>query len=287
MIDILVLNYNDYSTVIEHITKVKNYKSINKILIVDNLSTDNSYDILKNYVDDKVILISSEKNGGYGYGNNLGIKYLYEKFNSKYILLANPDVVYTDETLLTLERFLMDNNDYAIVAPFMLNVNGVKQYNTAFRIPEKWEYIFSLGFLIQKFVKSFYYKNVDSEKFTIKQVGAVAGSMFLMDAEKMIKKGMYDENIFLYCEELVLGLKMKDANYKIGLMLNETFIHNHSISINKSIKSEAKKRKILVNSKLYVIKNYYNANRIQYAIAWFLGKLSILECRFLFFIKRK
>ena len=44
---IIILNYNDSQTVIDYVNLIKDYKSIDKILIVDNCSTDNSYEILK------------------------------------------------------------------------------------------------------------------------------------------------------------------------------------------------------------------------------------------------
>ena len=188
-------------------------------MVVDNCSKDNSVKNIKKYKNHKIDIIVSDKNGGYGYGNNLGINYLVEHYSSKYILLSNPDIIVDEETINKMENFLQKNTDFVIVAPFMLDSNGKKQFNTAFRIPGKMEYILSLDMLISKLKKSFYYKNIEQEKGEYKQVGSVSGSMFLMNAEKMTKYGMYDENIFLYCEEIVLGLKMKKNNQKIALLL--------------------------------------------------------------------
>ena len=147
------------------------------------------------------------------------------------------------------------------------------------------EYILSLGILFNR-KKSFYYKNLENEKEIYKEVGALSGCMFLMDANKMVKYGMYDENIFLYCEEVVLGLKFKNNNQKSALLLQETFIHNHSVSISKTYKSNIAKRKLLIKSKLYVIKNYYNANKLQYLFAIILGKISIIETIILSIFRR-
>ena len=55
----IVLNYNDYETTMKFIENIINYKSIEKIIIVDNNSTDNSYDKLKKLESDKVEIIKS------------------------------------------------------------------------------------------------------------------------------------------------------------------------------------------------------------------------------------
>ena len=80
---IILLNYNDYKTVIEYINLIKNYNAIDRIVIVDNCSPDGSYEILKKYESDKISVIQTDKNKGYAYGNNYGIHYL-EKNGEKY-----------------------------------------------------------------------------------------------------------------------------------------------------------------------------------------------------------
>jgi len=139
MIDILVLNYNDSSTTISFANSVKDFSNIGHILIVDNNSTDNSVEKIKEITSEKVLLIQCEQNGGYGSGNNFGIKYLYKNFRSEFILLSNPDVIVAKEVLVKLEEFLRTHLDYVIASSFMCNPKGVHQCNTAFRIPSKWE----------------------------------------------------------------------------------------------------------------------------------------------------
>ena len=288
MIDVLVLNYNDALTTIQFVESVKNYNIIRKILVVDNHSSDDSLKRLSCLENDKVIVKQTKKNSGYGAGNNFGIHYLYKNFASKYILLCNPDVVVDENTCNRLRNFLEDNREYAIASPFMLDKKGKKQINTAFRIPSKWECILSLDMLLKKFTKTFYYENIENDFFVVKDVGAVSGSMFMMRTEDMVAYGMFDENIFLYCEEMVLGLKMQKAHKKIALLTDSSFIHNHSVSINKTYKSIVSKRKIFLKSRLYVIKNFYHTNIAEYFIAFILSKISIIECFFisLFWNKR-
>ena len=109
----------------------------------------------------------------------------------------------------------------------------------------------------------------------------------MFDVDKMIETALYDENVFLYCEERIQGIKCKNANMKIALLPQCTFIHNHSVSINKTIKSEIKKRKIMNDSALYVIKEYYKGNSFEIILAKLFMLISIIEIDVLNKIKGK
>ena len=286
MIDILVLNYNDSATTTAFVNTVKEYSNVGHILIVDNKSTDDSVKKLKELLSPKVVLLESDHNGGYGAGNNFGIRYLNERFKSQFILLANPDVFVDEITILHLEQFLRQNPDYTIAAPFMLDSCGKKMKNTAFRIPSKWEYIVSLDILYSKYVKSFVYPNIMNENSEIKRVDALTGSLFMMNVADMLEYGMYDENVFLYCEELILGKKLAKAGKKAALLGNETFVHHHSVSVDKAFGKSLTKHKLYLKSKLYVLKNYYNANFFERLIALVLTKISLIEVALIYFFRK-
>lgn len=277
MLDVLILNFNDSSTVIRLVKHIQEYHNVSHILIVDNKSTDNSLETLQLLQSNKIIVIQSLKNGGYGYGNNLGINYLYEHYKSKYILLCNPDIIVDEDTLEKTISFLNNNKDYAIAAPMMTNVKGVVQYNTAFKIPNLFLFLISFDLFLSKTFKPFYYKFVNDLPEPYFDVGAVSGSMFLMDTQKMVECGMFDENIFLYCEELILGIKLRKAGFKTALLTNVRFIHNHSVSISKKYSSVLSKNKLLNKSRLYVLKHYYKASFTTMSIAKILTTMNLLE----------
>lgn len=277
MIDVLILNYNDAETTLSYVNRVANYNVIHKILIVDNCSTDDSVNLFKSFKNKKVEVVESKKNGGYGAGNNIGIKYLIKKYDSDYILISNPDVIVEEDTIIHLETFLRNHLDYAIAAPFMLDKNYKRQINTAFKIPGLYDYILSFDMFWTKYQSNSIYDNIIKEEADYKTVDGVSGSMLMINAKNMMNYGMYDENIFLYCEEISLAIKLKKAKMKTALLPKYEFVHNHSISISKTYNSELKKQKLLVESKLYVIKHYYNANSFAYLCAWLMSKISIIE----------
>lgn len=287
MADVLILNYVDYNTTQELLDRIKNYKNVEHICIVDNASPNESFEKLQKNNSEKIFVIQTPKNGGYGYGNNYGIRFLFDNVKSKYILLCNPDVIFENEIVEQLETFLKDNNSYAIAAPFMLDKNGNKQKNTAFKIGNLFNYIMSFGMLYSKLFKPGEYASIKENKSVIMDVDAVAGSLFMFDAKKIIDKAMFDENVFLYCEERMLGMKCQNAGYKIALLPQSTFIHNHSVSINKTIGTEVKKRKVMNKSAMYVIKEYYRANKLGIMFANMMMTVSILEMKLLETLKEK
>ena len=280
MVDVVVLNYNDAETTKKYVETIYKFPVIDHIVVVDNNSTDGSFEILSTLNNDKIIVINSNHNGGYGFGNNFGIKYAIKHFKSKYIAITNPDVIYTNECLKKCVEFLIrySKKRFAVVAPIMKDKNG-NSVISSWMIPNWIEYTcFSLAILGKIFKLKHVYPNTQS--YT--DCDCVAGSMLVIDSDSFITVGMYDENIFLYCEETVLGIKLRNARYKTALINDESFIHMHSVSINKSISSVIKQKQIMWNSRLYALKKYYKINGIQYILARLLSWINLLETRIKF-----
>lgn len=288
MIDVLTLNYNDSQTTICFTKQILQYDCISNVLIVDNNSTDDSIEkITREFTNElRVTIIKTNHNGGYGSGNNIGIRYLSEVFHSEYILLCNPDVVVSKDTVAYMENF-MRNNNYSIAAPFMCDKNGKRQYNSAFRIPSCMQYLFSFEMLYSKIRHPNFYNDLCLTTQNVIDVDGVSGSMFIMNTADMLKYGMFDEKIFLYAEEIVLSIKFKKAGKKVALLADHSFIHNHSVSISKTYKSHIKKHCICLKSQLYVIDQYYKASVIKRVLARIFAGISLVEHTVYSFLKNK
>ena len=104
-------------------------------------------------------------------------------------------------------------------------------------------------------------------------VGAVHGSMLMVDTEKFLEAGGYDEGVFLYEEEQILGRRMQTAGYRSVLLLNHHYDHEHSTSISKSFSDAMKRQRLREESTLYYMKHYLHINPLQEQIAklWFAG----------------
>ena len=274
MVTLVVLNFNDAKTTEEYIQSIRNYECFDHIVIVDNCSNDNSYEQLSKLETNKVKLIRTEKNGGYGYGNNFGIKYANDNYNSDIVLITNPDVRYEEGVVNRLEEVLRSDENISIAAPKMTVPNGKVDMHTAWKIPSGWQYLLGNSSVFNRFCEDFFYKDLIFSD-GIMSVGTVAGSMLMMKTADFYKSGCYDENIFLFCEENVLGMKIHQIGKKI-VLVDENFVHFHSVSIKKNIKSFSRREKIMWNSRRYVLKTYYSFTTPQMACALMLQYFTII-----------
>lgn len=276
MVDILVLNYNDAITTNDFVESVKDYSCVRKILVVDNHSTDDSLKKLKSLETDKILVVDTGKNGGYGAGNNFGLRYLKEKYNSEHVLICNPDVIVAENVIKELSLFLKRNSDYAVVAPIM-EIPGKGNQYTAFKNENIISFVLSPELLFSHFFSPLYLNVSKQQQKSFVDVFSVAGSLFMIDANKITKTGLYDEKMFLYYEEYVLGMKIEEQKYKVALLPNISFIHNHSVSISKTYRSILKKQMIFLRSYRYVIKYYFGGNFFYQALSYVISAVSLFE----------
>ena len=97
---IIILNYNDCETVEKYLDSIINYRIIDRIVVVDNCSTDDSWERLKKLVNEKVSVIQTNGNYGYSAGNNFGIRYAEEHIQGlKNVIISNPDIIVSEESI--------------------------------------------------------------------------------------------------------------------------------------------------------------------------------------------
>lgn len=282
MLCYIILNYNDFITTYEYVNSIINYSVIDKIVIVDNCSTDNSYKKLRQLNDKKVDVIKTQNNGGYGSGNNFGVTYAQNKYSPEYIVISNPDISISEETIRRCLSFMQEKNDATLVVPLMLNRQGEIVYNCVWKIPTYYQYLLFSLYLLGKLIRSNNYS--PDEFYRPFSCGCVAGSWLMLRTEDFIESGMYDENIFLYCEETVLGIKLRRKNKKSYILPDITFTHEHSVSISKSIKSEYKQQKLMWKSRVYVLDHYFEENHK--VLSRIISRIGLLEWRVIHAIKR-
>ncbi len=169
-------------------------KSINpkiKIIIVENSNNIQVKDYLENkFLNVKVIL--AKKNLGYGTGNNLGIS----KVDTQYAFILNPDAILEENSLEKFYKaqiFLKD--DFTILAPNLFNNYGY-------------------------FLNS--NKNINKE---ILEVDYVKGFAMLINLKKIHPKDLFDENFFLFLEEIDLCKRIKQSGGKIFVIQNSKIHH--------------------------------------------------------------
>ena len=275
---IIILNYNDFTTTKEMIEQIKDYKILNHIIIVDNCSTDDSYNMLKKEEKNNIEVIKTKSNKGYASGNNFGIKYAINKYKSDYIIISNPDIIVKEKDIKALIKELKFNN-ISLIAP-KINEHGI--ISKGWKLPKLRNDIISNINYFHKYAEKDLMYDKSKYKSKITEVEVVKGCFFIIKSNVIKDVNYFDENTFLYYEENILGKKLKDKKYKSYILNEVEVIHNLSVSVDKSIKS-LKKYKILKESQRYYEKNYNNTNifgmlllYLTYYISYFISLIMSL-----------
>lgn len=283
-IAVIILNYNDSNNTYEITNKLSKYDIVDKIIVVDNISTDNSFLFLKKLESDKVKIIQSEKNGGYAYGNNFGARYLIENYNIEYVMICNPDIEIEEAVIKEMLDFSR-SHDSACVSPLSIKPDGKVSQQIA------WNF---RGFFIEAITTLKVFAKIFSSRISLKEieghisfkVDILPGSLLFIDMKKYIDIDLMDEKTFLYCEERILGKRLEKMNYSSYLLTNQTYVHRHSESINRSIKSGIKKSNIYLDSRMIYLKNYYKMNVFRLLLIKIIYFIAKIETIFIQIIKK-
>lgn len=269
----VILNYNDAETTEKLVRQIAGYEVLHQIIVVDNASTDDSLEQLKKLESEKIHVIVADHNGGYGSGNNLGVRYAAEQGKATHVLIANPDVVFSEQSLKAMLSVFARHPEVGIVTTRIHDARYPDLKN-GWPLRSFIRELFSMGPVSRRlFGRTFDYPDSYFAGRNAVYVGAVHGSMLMVDTEKFLEAGGYDEGIFLYEEEQVLGRRMQNAGYRSVLLLNQHYNHEHSTSISKSFSDAMKRQRLREESTLCYMKHYLHINPLQEQIAklWFAG----------------
>ena len=254
---IVIVNYNDYKTTKRLIDNIRDYKVFDKIVIVDNKSSDNSLKELKKLENKRIVVIDSGKNKGYSYALNVGCKYLIDKYKECKIIVSNSDIIIQSENDIK-DLFELVKGKNVIVGPTIIEGNNL---NRGWILPKPMDDVaMNILGLYKKYQKRHLMYQDSYYNKDISKVGTVSGCFFAISSKHLEEMGYFDENVFLYYEENIMGVKTKDLGKNIIVANNIDVIHDHAVSIDKSLK-RIKKYDILKNSQYYFEKTYNHASK--------------------------
>ena len=269
----IIVHYNDYESVKQLIDNIKNYKCIDKVVIVDNNSDLRNKAGIRNLISEKVEVIENSLNKGFSYAINIGAKKLINDLGECKLIISNADIIIEKEIDLVGLLNCLNQEDIGVVAPTVVEGNNL---NRGWKNPTpKIDALMNLVYVHRKIRKKYVMYNEEHYNDRISYVDVVSGCFFLMRSNVLESINYLDENVFLYYEENILAKKIKNINKKIMVVNDIRIIHNHSVSIDKNIK-KIKKLKLQKQSQVYFQKNYNNANSFQV----FMLKLTACLSRF-------
>lgn len=257
MIGIIILNYNNWNDTKVCIKSILSsyIKEKYKIYLVDNHSIKKPDRQLMELIKrNDITLIINKTNLGYAAGNNVGINQALND-NCDAILISNNDVKFLKNSIQRLYQFLYNNPKVGIVGPKIIDKKGyIQKSNLCMKTGKKEKYIIRTR--LHTFFPQYNSKywglnhNYNNEIF---HVYAVLGCCFMMSRECALKVTPFDENTFLYEEELILGIHMEKEGYLTIYYPRAVIYHLHGKST-EQVKAFSFRQ--MIKSEIYYCKYY-------------------------------
>tara|TARA_Y100000741_G_C18246457_1_gene555694 strand:- start:472 stop:1311 length:840 start_codon:yes stop_codon:yes gene_type:complete len=171
-----------------------------KVILVENSNDTKIKEKIEKQFKNVDCILSGE-NLGYGKANNIGLK----KVKSKYALILNPDASLNKNTLSNFLKLAEKYPQFSIIAPY----------------------------------KQEYKQEVfDIEKTNLVKVKNVKGFAMFLNLKQFEDIGYFDENFFIYFEEIDLCKRLTNSNKEIYLSSSIIINHDGAQSHNKSVNAE-------------------------------------------------
>lgn len=210
---LIIVNYNSSANTNNLLRSIKKYiyKEINEIIIIDNNSKD-----LKdlNTKDKKIKLIKNNKNLGFAKAVNQGINNAHNEI----IILLNPDTLLINKTISRTINLIMENKNIGVIGGKIKY--DYKKIYTANNTPTFLTGLFEFTNLKKMFPNNKYTLNFWPEKTNkiIKptEVSGICGAYLIFRKyDKRRKINYFNEDYFLYLEDLDFCLNMKNKGFKV------------------------------------------------------------------------
>jgi GT2 family glycosyltransferase len=258
-VSIILVSYNSGNDIPGCLDSLRQqtYKNF-KIILVDNNSSDNSIKVAEKYKE--VEIIKNKNNEGFAGGNNIGIKEAFNNQETKYVVLLNLDMVADKNWLTELIKVAEKQKNIGSVQSKILLFNKKNKINTTGNI---------INFLGISYCGS--YLQDTSTETKIKEITYSSGASVLYDKKALKDVGLFDEDLFMYHEDLDLGWRLKLRGYKNILVPQSVTFHKYTFSKNKN-KFYYLERNRLIS----LIKNYETKSLILFAPAGIIFEIGMI-----------
>ncbi len=210
-----------------------------EIIIVDNNSSDDSVNMVKEEFP-RVKLIVNKENVGFAKANNQAIK----RSKGRYILLLNSDTVVISDAITKMVNFMDTHPEAGVVGCTKLNPDLSVQSSVTV-LPNLWTVFFRFfrfkrllpspkqrrfvgkffGPILGKTIGSYLGWYSDNNTTEAKSVDFVTGACFLIRRDAVDDVGLLDENFFMYLEDDDWCLRIKQKGWGIYIYPDAQIIH--------------------------------------------------------------
>ena len=215
-LSVIILNYNVRYFLEQCVLSVQNsIQNIDaEIIVVDNNSSDDSCEMMKQRFPN-IKLIENAANSGFPKGNNIGVR----EAKGKYICILNPDTVVAEDTFEKITDFLNRTENVGIVGCKLIDGAGNFLPESKRGVPTPFVAFTKIMGMYKWFPKSKLFGKYYAQHLNENETGKVAilvGAFMMMKRELYLEVGGFDENCFMYSDDIDLSymvLKKGKSNY--------------------------------------------------------------------------
>lgn len=227
-LSIIIISYNTKDITKNCLNSIfqslKNSKLTYEVIVVDNASNDGSQTQISKLKSQNQNLnlktIFNTRNIGFAKANNQGVKIA----RGKYLLLLNSDILVLNNAIEKLLNFYKQNEK-------MFNFLGGKLLNKDLTPQPSCGPMYSIPMVFAHlFLKGDYWGLTRYSPNKVKEVDWVSGACILTTKKIFQKLGGFDENIFMYMDEIDLLYRAKKKGFKVFFYPQAQFIHFGSAS---------------------------------------------------------
>ena len=233
-LSIIILNYNAKNYLKECLDSIKSSKVNFKyeVILVDNVSTDGSREDIENIYSKSpnIKIMLNTENSGFSKGNNLGVR----ESTGRYVLFLNPDTVLRESVLQEVYNYLEENPDVGVATPGLVLESGELDSVSHRGYPTPWNALCHFLGLRRVFPKSRLFAGytmgwlLDSKE--PHEVEAISGAFFFVRREIGEKVGWWDEDYFMYGEDIDFSYRVKQEGYKVMFLPGLKVLHYGGVS---------------------------------------------------------
>ncbi len=212
-LSVIILNYNVRYFLEQCVLSVqKALEGIDgEIIVIDNASSDDSCEMMKTKFP-HIKLIENQDNLGFPKGNNIGVA----QAKGEYICILNPDTVVAEDAFSKILNTKNWQLNTGIIGCKLIDGAGNFLPESKRGVPTPWvafTKIFGLYKISNYFGKYYAQHLSENESGT---VDILVGAFMVMKRELYIKVGGFDENCFMYSDDIDLSylvMKTGKSNY--------------------------------------------------------------------------
>lgn len=205
-----------------------------QVIVVDNASSDHTIQHVQAKFPD-VAFIQNSENVGFARANNQALKIAKGEF----ILFLNPDTIVPEDCFINAIDFFKDHSNAGAIGVKMLDGKGRFLPESKRGFPTAWRSFsrltgFSRLFPTSRLFAGYNLGHLDPDH--IHEVEVLAGAFMLVKKEVLSKTGGFDEQFFMYAEDIDLSKRIREAGYANYYLGNQSIIHFKGESTQKDHK---------------------------------------------------